>query len=369
MGTKHKLLAVVAFVALVLPGVSLAQTQSVASLQAELQSLLAQVQVLEAQLAAQGGTSATWCHTFNSNLSIGMTGSDVAALQTALQKDGESITASGAFDDQTAAAVTGFQQKYASLVLAPSGLSNGTGYAGKATRSQLNALFGCTGSNPVTPPIVINPITPTSTPITPVTPITPAVAATTSLQINGSNGPLTVSSGAPLNLVWTSSGAVTACTISVNTVGAGPFTVAQGFSGNTTVNAPTVNATNQYAYAAYCPDSARSSVMSQVMVTVTPAPVSTAVAPYISSVGNPNGLILPGATVTVTGQNFDSNSFISIGNVPTGANSESIAVTSYTPTTLTFVVPSLIPNRWPLYVAEHNSNLVSNQSALVVDTQ
>ena len=160
MHLKNKLVAAFALAVLVLPGVSLAQISTVpnASLQAQIQALLAQIQVLQAQLAAQGGTATTapvWCYTFNNNLSIGMSGSAVTALQTALQKDGESVTVSGTFDDQTAAAVTGFQEKYASAILAPYGLSNGTGYVGAATRSELNSLFGCTGgtTNPITPPV------------------------------------------------------------------------------------------------------------------------------------------------------------------------------------------------------------------------
>lgn len=85
------------------------------------------------------------CYSFNTNLSIGMSGSGVTALQTALQKDGESVKITGTFDDQTASAVSGFQQKYASQILTPNGLQYGTGYAGKSTRSELNSLFGCTG--------------------------------------------------------------------------------------------------------------------------------------------------------------------------------------------------------------------------------
>jgi len=138
--------------ALVVPGVSLAQTQSVAQLQQEIAALTAQIQQLEAQLAAQGGT-ASWCYTFDSNLSIGMSGAAVTALQTALQKDGETVTVNGSFDDQTAAGVTSFQEKYASDILVPNGLSNGTGYAGRATRTKLDSLFGCA----VTTPIISNP--------------------------------------------------------------------------------------------------------------------------------------------------------------------------------------------------------------------
>ena len=141
---------------LVIPGITLAQTQSAAQLQVEIDALLAQVASLQAQINGQSGASnAIWCHSFNSNLSIGMSGSDVTALQTGLQKDGESVTVNGSFDDQTASAVSGFQQKYASTILAPHGLSNGTGYAGRATRAKLNALFGCAGGNPIGTPVPI----------------------------------------------------------------------------------------------------------------------------------------------------------------------------------------------------------------------
>ena len=67
------------------------------------------------------------------------------------------MSVTGAFDDQTASAVTGFQQKYASQILTPSGLTNGTGYVGKATRTKLNSLFGCgVISAPLPTPIPIN---------------------------------------------------------------------------------------------------------------------------------------------------------------------------------------------------------------------
>jgi peptidoglycan hydrolase-like protein with peptidoglycan-binding domain len=162
MNIKTKIVTALTLAVLVVPGISFAQTTSVADLQTLIASLMAQVQQLQAQLAAQTGGTTSWCYTFNTNLSVGMSGSAVSALQTALQKDGESVTVNGTFDDQTAAAVTGFQEKYASAILAPYNLSNGTGYAGSGTRSKLNSLFGCTGSNPITTPIVVNPIAPTS---------------------------------------------------------------------------------------------------------------------------------------------------------------------------------------------------------------
>ena len=171
MNTKNKIVGALMLVVFAVPGISSAQTMSVAQLQAEIASLTSQLNQLEAQLAAAGGTTA-WCYTFNNNLSIGMSGTAVSALQNALQKDGESVTASGSFDDQTAAAVTSFQEKYADTILAPNGLSNGTGYAGGATRSKLNGLFGCRAPYPQPIPVP-----------------TPAMGAPTIVSISPDSGP------------------------------------------------------------------------------------------------------------------------------------------------------------------------------------
>ncbi len=145
--------------------VSLVRAQSVSDLQAQLQALLQQVANLQAQIKAQnGGTSNRWCYTFNNNLSVGSTGNDVAALQTALAKEGFTMnsteTNSDTFSESTASAVSGFQEKYSSDVLKPFGLNYGTGFAGKGTRAKLNALYGCNATNP---PVVVPP-SPTSTP-------------------------------------------------------------------------------------------------------------------------------------------------------------------------------------------------------------
>ena len=163
MHLKNNLIAALALAVLVLPGVSFAQTQSVAELQAELTSLMAQMQSLQQQLAALQGGGTEWCYTFTSNMQVGATGANVSALQTALTKDGESVDSTGTFDDQTASAVTGFQQKYASSILAPNNLKYGTGYVGAATRAELNSLFGC-GATGIT-----TPTTETTVPATPVT--------------------------------------------------------------------------------------------------------------------------------------------------------------------------------------------------------
>ena len=107
---------------------------------------------------ATSNTTQPWCHTFNTNLKIGDSGSEVRALGTALTKEGfgntmyaegliDPISDDGVYIEPTAAAVSGFQEKYASTILTPNGLQHGTGYVGPSTRTKLNTLYGC-GVNP-----------------------------------------------------------------------------------------------------------------------------------------------------------------------------------------------------------------------------
>lgn len=91
----------------------------------------------------------TFTYTFGKDLSLGMKGPDVVALQHALDLEGVyaynptdgSPKYTGNFKDMTLAAVKAFQQKYASEVLTPLGLKAPTGYVGPATRKKLNQLF------------------------------------------------------------------------------------------------------------------------------------------------------------------------------------------------------------------------------------
>ncbi|MBI2446301.1 MAG: hypothetical protein HYV51_00585 [Parcubacteria group bacterium] len=145
---------------LITPNFSFGATS--AEIQTQIQVIMAQIQALQqklAQLQSQQGDDRLWCHTFNANLMIGNTGDEVSALQTALQKEGFSISSdemakSGGtpgvaysvpanFGESTASAVTGFQEKYRNEILTPLGLKYGTGYVGKSTRAKLNKLYGC----------------------------------------------------------------------------------------------------------------------------------------------------------------------------------------------------------------------------------
>jgi hypothetical protein len=134
-------------------------SQQISSIIGLLQSFGADQSVINSVQVALGGTPSTTtnsCYTFSTNLRVGMSGSAVTALQTALKKDGESVSITNTFDDQTASAVSGFQQKYASIILTPNGLQYGTGYVGAATRNELSSLCAQSGQQTIQPtPIVI----------------------------------------------------------------------------------------------------------------------------------------------------------------------------------------------------------------------
>jgi uncharacterized membrane protein YgcG len=86
---------------------------------------------------------------FTRSLTLGSTGSDVKALQRFLNSHGFTVSQSGNgspghestyYGPATASAVSRFQEYYAPQILAPYGLSKGTGYFGTATMKEVNAL-------------------------------------------------------------------------------------------------------------------------------------------------------------------------------------------------------------------------------------
>ncbi|MFC1789601.1 hypothetical protein ACFLYY_01335 [Patescibacteria group bacterium] len=151
-----------------------AQGQTVAELQTLINSLTAQIAALSAQLAAltggtTGGVTGCTITSFDTDLSEGSTGTDVKCLQIILNSSADTqLAATGVgspgneteyFGPLTAAAATKFQEKYASEVLTPIGLTSGTGYVGSKTRAKLNTMLA-SGTGTTTP------TTPTGGPLT-----------------------------------------------------------------------------------------------------------------------------------------------------------------------------------------------------------
>lgn len=130
-------------------GVFVSHGQSTADLQAQIQALLAQIAALQAQLnAQQGGGAAVQCN-FTRNLTVGSQGEDVRCLQQYLNSAGFQVAASGPgspgnetsfFGPLTRAAVAKWQEANAAAVLAPVGLSSGTGFWGPSSIGHYNSL-------------------------------------------------------------------------------------------------------------------------------------------------------------------------------------------------------------------------------------
>lgn len=140
-----------------------ANAQTVEELQAQITALLAQITALQQQLAGMGGSTISGCtiSSFTTNLSEGSTGDDVKCLQIVLNSSADTkVAESGAgspgsettyFGALTKAAVVKFQEKYASEILTPLGLTSGTGFVGASTRAKLNTLLATTPTTPTTP--------------------------------------------------------------------------------------------------------------------------------------------------------------------------------------------------------------------------
>lgn len=114
-------------------------------LQAEIVRIMALISALQTEVNNYHGKVTSALQKISKVLKTGLKNGDVTVLQTWLSRDPSvypegKIT--GYFGDLTRMAVIRFQEKYASEILTPLGLSKGTGLVGASTRAKLNSLFG-----------------------------------------------------------------------------------------------------------------------------------------------------------------------------------------------------------------------------------
>jgi hypothetical protein len=196
-----------------------------AELQAQIDALMAQLSGLQAQLpsdtsgaaSASGAPAACSGVTLSRSLTVGSSGTDVKCLQALLNQSADTqVAASGVgsagnetlyFGNLTRAAVVKYQEKYSAAVLAPVGLSAGTGFFGPSTRTQANSMLaaggvaatpatpasglpaGCASTAGYSPTTGVKCDTVTTTTPTTTTPATPAATADTVLASVASDNP------------------------------------------------------------------------------------------------------------------------------------------------------------------------------------
>jgi len=122
--------------------------------QATIQKLLEQIDYLKKEIAkllaqkgnSSGSQSQSTCQSLNNNLYFGLSNNiEVRCLQEFLKLQGQEIypegLVTGNFGPLTKLAVIRFQEKYASEILIPLGLSQGTGFVGISTRTKINQIL------------------------------------------------------------------------------------------------------------------------------------------------------------------------------------------------------------------------------------
>jgi len=113
-------------------------------IQSMIDQLRAKINELQIQLFELKKEPAQDTCKFNLNLKLGDKGSDVEALQEALEKEGFSVGEeknTKYFGILTRLAVTNFQEKYSDDILKPLGLKKGTGLVKESTRLKLKGIY------------------------------------------------------------------------------------------------------------------------------------------------------------------------------------------------------------------------------------
>lgn len=122
------------------------ESELISQLLARIEELKRKIAEYKAKIAALTGKSSISCAKFYNDLYFGIWDSaEVSCLQQFLKGQGADIypegLVTGNFLSLTKAAVTRFQEKYASEILHPLELQGGTGYVGEMTRNKINQLL------------------------------------------------------------------------------------------------------------------------------------------------------------------------------------------------------------------------------------
>lgn len=87
-----------------------------------------------------GVNTSPTCYVFTRVLQVGATGADVAALTTALKREGFLSQITSTFDTNVMVAVKRFQEAHSTEILSVLGLTQGTGVVGEKTIAYLNSI-------------------------------------------------------------------------------------------------------------------------------------------------------------------------------------------------------------------------------------
>lgn len=93
-------------------------------------------------------TNNSTCQRITSSLRMGDSGPEVALLTAELVKEGLLSQSKTVFDTQVYNAVIAYQERYASSVLSPVGLTRGSGFVGPSTLSFMNSRITCSSTPP-----------------------------------------------------------------------------------------------------------------------------------------------------------------------------------------------------------------------------
>jgi len=123
------------------------ETELIKQLQAKIEALKSEIAKVQVQINAKLGKKTLICSKLENNLYPGLKNNqEVSCLQGFLKNQGSIIypegLITGNFLSLTKAAVVRFQEKYTDEILAPLGLTNGTGYVGSMTRAKVNQIIG-----------------------------------------------------------------------------------------------------------------------------------------------------------------------------------------------------------------------------------